>query len=230
MSYLIRARLRPDVGGSDGALVKLVSESAVTPGKRHDLVWTLFGDTAERDRDFVFRVDDHGGRPMVMAYAPRQPDETQQRLWDVQSRPFTPQLYPGDRIRFDLRLNPVKQRNNTRIDEVYDVFSREREAAKAANAAMPDRLAVAREVGADWLNRRAGSLGIDLARDTVEATSYNTHPVFRPRKRKPFTLSILDLKGEAVVRDPSALTRALASGIGRGRAYGCGMMLIARAG
>jgi CRISPR system Cascade subunit CasE len=230
MSYLIRARLRSDVGGSDGALVKLVSESAVTPGKRHDLVWTLFGDTAERDRDFVFRVDDRGGRLVVMAYAPRQPDPAQQRLWDVQSRPFTPQLYPGDRIRFDLRLNPVKQHNNTRIDEVYDLFRREREAAKAANVAVPDRLNIAREVGADWLDRRAQSLGIDLDRETVKAESYTTNPVFRPGKRKPFTLSILDLKGEADVTDPSALTRALTRGIGRGRAYGCGMMMIALAG
>ncbi len=229
MTYLIRARLRGDAGGSDGALVKLVADEKLAPGRRHDLVWTLFGDTAERERDFVFRMDSAGDRPVVMAYAPRPPHADARRIWDVDHKPFTPQLFPGDRIRFSLRANPVKQQGNTRIDAVYDTFWREREAARAAGQPDPDRLDVAQTVGHAWLARRAPALGIELDADSVAAEAYRTESVFKPGRRKPFTLSVLDLTGTARVVDPQALTAALPAGIGKGKAYGCGMMLIARA-
>ncbi len=229
MTYLIRARLRADAAGSDGALIKLLSELGATPGKLHDLVWTLFGDSAERDRDFVFRVDQEGGRPTVMAYAPRRPHAKAESLWRVDAKPFQPRLYPGDRVRFKLRANPVKQRDGQRIDAVYDTFNRERIAAEAAGGRVPDRLEVAQRVGADWLGRRAERLGLRLAAETIQAESYTTERVFPGDRRRPFTLGILDLTGEAEVTDPQAVATALPQGVGKARAYGCGMMLIARA-
>jgi len=229
MTYLIRARLRRDAGGSDGALVKLVAENALTPGRRHDLVWTLFGDTAERDRDFVFRMDPAGDRPGVLAYAARPPHADAERIWHVDHKPFTPQLFPGDRIRFNLRCNPVRQRGNQRIDEVYDTFRREREAARAAGQPDPDRLEIAQSVGQAWLGRRADALGIALDGETVRAHAYRTESVYKAGRRQPFTLAVLDLTGEAEVVDPQALSSALPNGIGKGKAYGCGLMLIARA-
>jgi len=228
MSYLIRARLRADAAGSDGALIKLLSEAGAAPGKLHDLVWTLFGDSGERDRDFVFRVDQEGGRPTVMAYAPRRPHAKAECLWRVDAKPFQPQLFPGDRLRFKLRLNPVKQNGNTRIDEVYDAFDRKRREAKAAGRPAPDRLEVARRVGADWLGRRADRLGLRLDAETIQAESYITERVAPGDRRRSFTLSVLDLTGEAEVTDPQAVAQALPQGVGKGRAYGCGMMLIAR--
>jgi len=229
MSYLIRARLRADAAGSDGALIKLLSEAGAAPGKLHDLVWTLFGDSGERDRDFVFRVDQEAGRPTVMAYAPRRPHAGAERLWRVDAKPFQPRLYPGDRLRFTLRVNPVKQRDGQRIDAVYDTFNRERIAAEAAGRPAPDRLEVAQRVGADWLGRRAGRLGLRFDADTIQAESYATERVATGDRRRPFTLSVLDLTGEAEVTDPQAVAKALPAGVGKGRAYGCGMMLIARA-
>lgn len=229
MSYLIQARLRADTAGSDGALIKLMSETGAAPGKLHDLVWTLFGDTGARTRDFVFRVDHEAGRPSVMAYAPRRPHADAERLWRVEAKPFQPRLFPGDRLRFKLRVNPVKQHGGTRIDAVYDTFDKERTAAKAAGQQPPDRLEVARRVGTDWLDRRAERLGLHLAADTVQAESYATERLVTGRGRPPFTLSILDLTGEAEVVDPQAVATSLPAGIGKGRAYGCGMMLLARA-
>lgn len=227
MSYLVRARLRRDAGGSDGALIKLVAESGATPGRHHDLVWTLFGESAEQPRDFVFRVDHDGGLLTVTAYAPRRPGPRQARIWDVVAKPFAPRLYPGERIRFSLRANPVRQQGNSRVDAVYDAFARERTEAKASGNSPPERLQVAHAVGREWLARRAPRLGLRLDGDTVAATAYETARVIRPGG-KPFTLSILDLTGEAEVTDPQALTRGLPAGIGKGKAYGCGMMLIAR--
>jgi len=227
MTYMIRARLRRDAVGSDGALVKLVADNALAPGKRHDLVWTLFSDGPERDRDFVFRMDEEAGRPVVTAYAPRPPSEEARRLWDVWHKPFVPQLYPGDRLRFSVRVNPVKQNGNARVDEVYDAFDARRKAAQAADEALPDRLEVAREIGFAWLERRATAFGLKFDAETLAAEAYRTETI-RRRGGKSFTLSVLDLTGSAEVVDPQRLTTALPAGIGKGKAYGCGLMLVAR--
>ncbi|MBK1669505.1 type I-E CRISPR-associated protein Cas6/Cse3/CasE [Rhodovibrio sodomensis] len=228
MTYMIRARLRRDAVGSDGALVKLVADNALAPGKRHDLVWTLFSDGPERDRDFVFRMDEDAGRPVVTAYAPRPPTEDARRLWEVWHKPFVPKLYPGDRLRFSLRVNPVKQAGNARIDAVYDAFDARRKAAEAAGETVPDRLEIARDVGCAWLDRRASALGLEFDAQALEAEAYRTETIRKPGGKR-FTLSLLDLTGLAEVTDPQRLIEALPAGIGKGKAYGCGLMLMARA-
>lgn len=120
MIHFIRARLRDDAVGSQGALIRLITDTlrngdtAFDPGKMHHLVWTLFGDDPNRKRDFVFRVEQQRGRPTLMAYAP-EPPRTDGALWEVQSKPFSPKLAVGDRLRFMVRVNPVKQRANKRI-------------------------------------------------------------------------------------------------------------------
>ena len=50
-----------------------------------------------------------------------------------------------------------------------------------------------------------------------------------PRQR-PLTFSVLDLEGELEVTDPALFLRSLAAGFGRAKAFGCGLMLIRRAG
>ena len=42
------------------------------------------------------------------------------------------------------------------------------------------------------------------------------------------TLGVATFEGVLEVTDPDALRRALTHGIGRGKAYGCGLMTLAR--
>lgn len=221
--WFIRARLRRDAAGSDGALIRLLADSDLDPAREHHLVWTLFGDDPDRARDFVFRLDRRDGRPEVMAYAPREPEGG--RIWEVQAKPFAPDLRAGDRLRFSVRVNPVVQRKNVRFDAVYDAL------LKAGGSKAADRDAVAAERGAAWFRERAPGLGLDLGPDDpLRATDYRSRVLRKPTAaERPVRLSTMEIAGEGRVRDPEALLRALAGGVGKGRAYGCGMLLIARA-
>ena len=48
----------------------------------------------------------------------------------------------------------------------------------------------------------------------------------REGARHPVTFSEIDYEGVLTVTDPEKLTAALFGGIGRARAYGCGLMLV----
>ncbi|GAB7100777.1 hypothetical protein JCM3263A_22520 [Thermobifida fusca] len=50
------------------------------------------------------------------------------------------------------------------------------------------------------------------------------------RKGRPVSLVTVTFDGRLEVTDPDALRRALISGIGRAKAYGCGLMTLAPVG
>ena len=58
---------------------------------------------------------------------------------------------------------------------------------------------------------------------------YSTLELGRKR-REGATFGILDMRGEIEITDPAAFLAALAQGFGRAKAWGCGLMLIRRAG
>jgi CRISPR system Cascade subunit CasE len=62
----------------------------------------------------------------------------------------------------------------------------------------------------------------------VKADGYDQRHIPRDGKA-PITLSTLDFEGVLAVTDPPIFLAALASGFGRARAFGCGLMLIRRA-
>jgi CRISPR system Cascade subunit CasE len=62
--------------------------------------------------------------------------------------------------------------------------------------------------------------------ETVEVEDYRAIPLRRGRGR----LGLLDLRGILTVDDPTRFIERLAQGFGRARAFGCGLMLIRRAG
>ncbi|MER6694784.1 type I-E CRISPR-associated protein Cas6/Cse3/CasE [Streptomyces minutiscleroticus] len=84
--------------------------------------------------------------------------------------------------------------------------------------------------GADadqWWQRRAEAAGLHLH----VLTPTNLNPV-RPRGKdaSPMRHSLMRYDGTATVTDPTALTETLLTGIGRGKAYGAGLLSLAPAG
>ena len=69
-------------------------------------------------------------------------------------------------------------------------------------------------------------------REELEITAHHIEEVHRyefayPGK-KPIEFSEIDFAGALTVADPEKLRAALFTGIGRARAYGCGLMLVQR--
>lgn len=188
----------------------------------HRLVWTLFADGPDRTRDFLWRANG-AGRFYALS---RRPPHASPLFEPPETKPFEPALSSGDHLAFMLRANATKDRagasKDRRVDVVMDGLHGLPKGGRAER-----RDAVARAAGCDWLARQGAAKGFEPIRTEVEG--YDTLEIARGRGRRGARFGILDMKGTIRVTDPDAFLAALATGFGRAKAWGCGLMLIRRA-
>lgn len=190
----------------------------------HRLVWTLFGDAAERQRDFLWREEGQGRFTLLSA----RPPQDHHRLFDpFEPKPFEPAFVAGDRLRFLLRANAtVRHRGDKRhrdvvMDAIYAVPSGERAAPRREAEQQASRR---------WLDREGAAHGFQVSRMDCLGYAQTAMPRERddPRQSGKLRLGIVELEGHLTVTDPAPFTAKLHSGFGRARAFGCGLMLVAR--
>ena len=229
MRYLSRVRLKHDASVS--ALAPLLlgekgrGSAARQPG--HHLVWSLFADTPDRQRDFLWREMDTG----VFLILSARPPEDRHGLFEIaEPKPFAPVLDPGDRLRFSLRANPVirrrdlARRRSGKHDIVMDALRLHTEGERAGH-----RRTAMDEQGFAWLERQGAKTGFMVHSNAVDVDGYDQHRISRKGATRPMSFSSLDFEGILTVTDPALFLPAITRGFGASKAYGCGLMLIRRA-
>ena len=207
----------------------------------HQLLWTIVPQDirteVEGDRAngtprtaFLWRSDHIKGRYYVLG-----PKPVDSPFFDIETKPFEPMLSPGDRLAFDLRLNATVDRKigandkgkaiRKRCDVAMDLLRDEEKRHGASFNRSERRLPIAEKAVYDWLEQRAGEYGFCI--DTLKLEGYRAEK-FARRKGKFGTLGIFDLKGTLTVSEPDAFIARLRAGFGRGKAFGCGLMLVRR--
>lgn len=205
--------------GSQGSLAKVLLDGAA--GDRgHSLVWSLFSSNGQEERGFLYRQIDAGSFITVS----ERPPEDAHHFWRIESKDYAPELQPGQRLRFVLRANPAVStrqpgtRRGKRADAVmhakFKLAPDQRKAFAAAESAL------------DWLEARGPALGACFDRERCSATGYNQVIIRKANEREPITFSEIDYEGVLTVADPTKLTAALFTGIGKARSYGCGLILV----
>ncbi len=246
--HLSRARLRHDAP-PDALRDALSQLASARVAAAHRLIWTLFGDSPDRSRDFLWRE----ARPGTFYLLSRRPPTPNDLFRLDPPKVFAPALSPGDRLRFALRANATVARKlagagagdgvrGKRCDVVMDAIHD----VPGGQRAGP-RQAVLPEVAARWFSSQGEANGFALDRrdpsaEPWEATDsdhsqavalavmgYRVLRVGRSRGRAALKLGVLDLEGTLVVQDPDRFVAGVAHGFGRGKAFGCGLMLIRRA-
>jgi CRISPR system Cascade subunit CasE len=156
---------------------------------------------------------------------PRAPVDTH-GLFELESKPFAPELTAGDRLGFSLRANATVSRptargqRGVRHDVVMDLLHR------TPGPRAEARHEVMQTAAHDWLARQGEAHGFALCGDVV-VDGYDR--VAMPRQRANRRCSVcLDMSGVLEVTDPERFLAKLAQGFGRARAFGCGLMLIRR--
>lgn len=219
--YFSSASLRTGERGGTGALAAYLAGAADTIGQSHHLVWSLFGDK-NRKRDFLYRMTGTGPSQPILIYSAEQPVD-RNSLWNLETKPFSlfDQLKAGDRLSWSTRVNAVRKVDSKAIDIVMD----------AKRNGDPDRWdVVAAKVVPAWLQKKLTAAGLDCNVNQMVVDAYNRRQFAHdPRSTgRPVTLALTDVRGIGTVTDADALRAAIAKGIGGGRAYGCGMLLIRR--
>jgi CRISPR system Cascade subunit CasE len=191
------------------------------PYRDHALIWRLFpGDGVARD--FVFRRLEDERSFYVVSARPPQPDAG---LFQIQSKPYSPELERGERIRFDLRANPtVSLRKEDGRSRRHDVLMHAKRNAAIEQAG---QLAQALDdAGRGWLLKRAEQWGLSIRDDSLLQNGYRQHRL--RRKGSNIEYSSLDYQGIAEVVDPIRLSTALLEGVGHSKGFGCGLLLVKR--
>jgi CRISPR system Cascade subunit CasE len=188
------------------------------------LVWTLFADRKDRTRDFLWREDD-ARRFYVLS---NRPPEDRHRLFTVETKPFDPALSPGDRLVFSLRANATigRPRGDERAGKRDDVVMAALNAIPIHERAWR-RKEIIRSEGLAWLRRQGAAAGFDFEDGDIAVDGYEPLTI-RHGTKNALRLSIIEFDGMLTVREPEIFLTKLASGFGRGKAFGLGLMLLRR--
>ncbi len=115
---------------------------------------------------------------------------------------FTPALRPGERLRFRLRANPSVMRNRKR----YGLVGREAQLA--------------------WLTKTLARCGARVLAAEVTGKEWLVAGKKRPSPR--VELLAVTFEGFLEVKHPETLLKGLSQGIGHGKAFGLGLLSLAR--
>lgn len=214
----------------------------------HQLLWRLFPErNAQEPRDFLFRRDEHKGFPVFYLQSPTPPSAIP-GLLSVETKPYNPQLKIGDRLRFTLRANPVAQTRLARSAEEqtalaaarlarglreknllpqkrvrHDVVMQLKTSLSAAEKEHYSEAELVQQAGLAWLARKAENVGFKMLEASAEG--YQQHHF----KKRGIKISTIDFNGVLEVTDPPLFIQALYNGIGPAKAFGCGLLSVARA-
>ena len=210
-------RLAP--GKDSGAIRQDMRDSV----RLHKRVMSLFpdgtGSQARSRYGVLFRMEDTSAGPQLLLQSTHEPDLTVlPRGYDqAQSRPLDPlldALRPGLTIRYRCVASPVRKPGAT---------------ARAAYH-LPKVVALSGAAADDWWIRQSEASGIITHKahsHPVDAARGTRTPDDKPPQHIRHARTCFE--GTATIADPERLRLKIAEGIGRGKAYGCGLLTIAPA-
>ena len=227
--YFSRARLRPNATSSR-EFWKIVTG----PYQIHSMIWDLFADSENRARDFLFRVDTTQGRPVIYIVSQRRP-VYQGDVWTIETKDYDPVIFPGQKLAFSLRANPVRTRwtepgeDGRRVQKRHDVVMDAKRAIRKGNesASATFRMSDLVQVeGVRWLQERGKKNGFTVEGNQVIAGGYRTQSFPQGSKNRMVSISTIDFSGLLTVDDPDPFQSALVKGIGPAKGFGCGMLMV----
>lgn len=231
--YLSRVRFLPG-HTAHNALLSIQRKGSYAS---HQLLWQLF--TEQQQRNFLFREEQSNGltsqrgMPEYLVLSQTAP-VLNSELFHIETKLFAPKLNEGDQLAFRLRANPTV---STKAEEAtgkrgqrHDVMMHARKCAQAGG--VTDSIALKQhmeQAALDWLvkDERTSRLGIRF--DTPPAVmAYSQHKTSKQARQPTISYSSVDYEGVLTVTAPELLLNQIATGIGRAKAFGCGLMLLRR--
>ena len=200
--------------------------------REHQVIWQLFDDDPKAQRDFLYRQVIEHGQVKYYVLSKRIPvDKT--GIWRVDSpKVYDPQLTKGQKLFFMLRANPVitvttdegkKQRHDVVMQEKKRIGYKQ-----IPEKERPPLQQLVQKSSVNWLMSRMEGGGFLIESEQVMADNYQQHRSHVNSQQHLIRYSTVDLQGILTVMNVGFFRRALFSGIGKSKAFGCGLLLIKR--
>ena len=218
-------------------------ESGARIAVDHRLLWTVMPlgvrERATRARSnggaestFLWRADRKEGCYYLLGPKP----EAEGGFFSIESKAFEPSFSRGDRLAFELRLNATVDRKvrtdaagnpiRKRCDVAMDLLkSEEQRKGRSQFRRLEHRMVLAERAAEGWFAGRVEKFGIRLEKLLLEGYRAEKFP---RNAGKSGVLGVFDLKGALTVTYPERFVERLVKGFGRGKAFGCGLMLVRR--
>ena len=195
----------------------ILSKVHLTPGRLdnawewHRALWSLFPGVERRDNEpapFLYRIESmnlaEGARLLVQST--RQPEMATPRARVLATKPFDPQPKEGQRLHFLLTANVTKT--------IRDKDQPQRKIRVPL---------IREEEQRQWLERK-------LSGARIEALRIQPHPpVYFCKGAMAGKIVPTTFEGRLEVQSPELLEPLLRKGLGRAKAFGCGLLLVRRA-
>ncbi|MGB9499444.1 MAG: type I-E CRISPR-associated protein Cas6/Cse3/CasE [Dissulfuribacterales bacterium] len=223
--YFSRVRLQTDMQNSY-IMGAMISKDGYFS---HQLLWKLFPEDPDAQRDFIYRQEYKNGTPVYYLVSKRKPVSVL-GLADVETKAYTPAVSQGDHFEFSLRVNPVitRKKGDGKKHKRHDVVMDAKK--KLQNIGKPKAMLseiVATE-GAMWLSGRAEKKGFFFEKENLRVDGYHQHCFVKRDKKTEIKFSTIDFQGFLTVSEPDVFVDTLFTGIGRSKAFGCGLLLVRR--
>jgi len=181
----------------------------------HRVLWTLFPADPDARRDFLFRVGQSDrSQAEILLQSLREPAQTSKDARIIGCKEYPLSLNAGQRLRFFLVANPVKM-----IDDEAGRKNADGEPKKC-------RVPLARDDDQrSWIERKLK----DVA--SLESLFVDPVSVLRFRKGKENrvgNIQQVSFQGILKVEEPKAMLTVVRNGIGPAKAFGCGLLSLAR--
>lgn len=201
----------------------------------HQLAWKAFPDVPRGERPFLFSLDHRPGHHSLLVQSTAAPSwNGLDGAAEVRTKTFDPARIPTDRpLRFFLRANPTVHRRTSAEHKRRMAVGLAPELAFARMGRAEEAPATRAEVAAwrrkqllDWLARQGARGGFRV--EEAEPGPIVARRVVRDvrSRQRPMTFHEVEFTGRLVVTDAEAFRETLARGIGRGKAFGYGLLMV----
>lgn len=194
--------------------VQLAGQYARNPYEHHNGLWQLFSDSPDRERDFLYRVEQQQRDVvslLVQSLRP-VPSNVFDSIAVLETKQWKPSFHSGQVLRFFLYANPVKT--------IKDQQQRKNSQGEIKSCRVP---LVDFDEQCQWLIKRLSGAAQILDLDaSVLAPLY-----FRKQKTGAGKIQPIRYQGVLSVKEPDDMYALLKTGIGPAKAFGCGLMSLA---
>jgi CRISPR system Cascade subunit CasE len=194
----------------------------------HQLLWSIFPNDGSKKRDFLFHKDEKSRVPSFFVVSQEKPVETE--VLNVQTKDYKPSLAQGDKLAFKLAANPVVSRKTEgkKHSVKHDIWMDAKKAAKDMGLEAADIYSACEKAVKDWLIRQGKRSGFHCSEVDILVDGYQQHRFYKGKEKSPIKFSSIHYAGALTVTDPEAFIGMLGKGIGKSKAFGCGLMLVKR--
>lgn len=194
--------------------VKIKGVGCRNPYEIHRELWRLFPEARDAERDFLFRIDRTGytgAHILMQSLRPPQGKSENAEVVDWKKYKFAPQ--EAQQLRFMLLANPTKK--------IDDASGRLNEKGDIKKCRVP---LVKEEEQRQWIFRKFNSIA------QIEALYIDPRrPFYFRKKGRAGKIQPILYQGILRVEDVTLFLKMVQQGIGPAKAFGCGLLSLARA-